>query len=247
MTIVIQPCFISALVKDDAGSIFNMLACNEHRNVTFVLDGVSLETFDLLISYLSEVTKNEACYSIHFFSEKADRFIPFNGRDKEVNILTSGFNGPMFNGVLSAELRKKNRTLYDQLVEEFEEEHQPRYAKISKALSLLRNAPKADNNVKQTFVFMVESKTEEKIPRKVISQLQKLQREKKWDLIFYCHKNRCPSKKWIARHRIIEVNRTYAVEKIPDLIDLVKEPDFNRFKFKDALFRRISGHQVKMR
>ena len=45
----------------------------------------------------------------------------------------------------------------------------------------------------------------------------------------------CPNEKWIPKHRIVKVNETKEEETLRDLIDLMKEPDYDRFKFEQFL------------
>ena len=140
----------------------------------------------------------------------------------------------------------KNDTVCEERVDRFyEERYFAKYRKMSHALDLLEDAPKANEQVKQTFVFVVEQKPKTGIPVKVLQQLKQLQEEKYWEIISYCAKGGCPDEDWIPRYRIVEseIRKREKVKEasmqdlrdLRDLVDLIREPHYNSYKFQQAL------------
>ena len=69
-----------------------------------------------------------------------------------------------------------------------------------------------------------------------MKKLKNLQRKKLWDIIFYCRAEICPKEKWIPKHRIVKADDKETEEKkMKDILDLIKEPDYNRFEFERFL------------
>ena len=216
-----------------ADSLFSSLACPGHRNVNIIFDSVHVETVNLLTYHLTDLVKNDACFTVNFFIEHYGRFELFRGTDFDQNQLLINFNGLILNGI--ERFKAINETLYEELRTKFYERYHSKYLKISQALELLEDAPKASDEHRYTFVFMVESETKTKVPRLILKKLKYLQRKKSWDIIFYCKNEQCPREIWIPKHRIVEADYSMIGERLIDLLDLIKEPAFDRFKFHQFL------------
>ena len=202
--------------------LFSSLTCPGHRNVNFVFDSVHVETVNQLTYHLTDLVKNEACFTVNFFIEHYGRFERFRGTDFDQNQLLINFNGLILNGI--ERFKTVNKTLYEELRSKFHERHNVRYSKISQALELLDDAPKANDEERYTFIFMVESETKTNIPKTILNKLKYLQTIKSWDIIFYCKNEQCPREIWIPKHRIVEADYSMIGERLMDLLDLIKEP-----------------------
>ena len=99
-------------------------------------------------------------------------------------------------------------------------------------------------SVKQSLVFMVEFDIKKKMPSKLLSQLKRFKTGKSWDVIFYCFKDICPQEQWIPSHQIVKVTDIFQFKKLRDLVDLIKEPFYDRFKFQKLLLTKISEMNI---
>ena len=228
--------------------MFSRLGCSQHRNITIILDGVYKPFYRRFVFLLRDVLENKDCYTVNFYDTAMKRFTLFKDENHELNLISNSFN-PTKRQVVECNYRAAEKAEYLRRkltnemklcleeVDQYNERYLPKYRKIAHALTLLfENSPEVTDSVRQTFVLMVQAWVNVTLPTKLLRDLKTLQSQKSWDIIFLClsYPMQCPTENWIPRHRVLQLkNNDFDV--LPDLIDLIKDPDFDRFKFQRAL------------
>eukprot|EP00111_Clytia_hemisphaerica_P009130 TCONS_00026816-protein len=106
--------------------------------------------------------------------------------------------------------------------------------RVIRVVDNLRNEKiQGNGSMKQSFVYLTDHTNQEKI----YSSLRYLQNEMSWDIIIYCRSYLCPFQGWIAPHRLIffQQERAFQASEYKNLIDVIKEPNYDRYKFYQAL------------
>ena len=92
--------------------------------------------------------------------------------------------------------------------------------------------------MKQTFVYMAQRLW---WPDDVFGQLRKLQKERAWDIIIHCAAlfYYQAMQNWLPAYRITKVVDEFSyidpMAEYQTLRDLLKNPDYNRYKFHQSL------------
>ena len=176
--------------------------CSQQRNITIVLSAIETSNFEKFLVLLKDLIDNEECYIVNLYLPNKGGSVRFR-KDTNVNLIES-----------TCDRRSTTSCL------------EPFYD-INKFITNLSNEKiEGNESIGQTFVLMVDHTSN------VLQPLQKLQDERRWEVIVYWESKvgRNLSSIKMPLHRVIggSFHNDLALK---NLKDVVKEPNFSRYDF----------------
>ena len=189
---------------------FEILTCSQQRNITIVMHGVNINLMERFFRNLNELVQNDACFKVSFHLPYEYRVISWQETFDLNHIKVYNYR----EGFLSNHDSDKY------------------------ILDLLKSFNENKFVVRKTFVLMIGWYTNHEQLKHYFPLLKKLQNTNKLDVIIYCFLERCPEDLWIPSNRLIitDIGYPYFIDpyeapKVKDLLDVMKEPNFDRYGF----------------